>query len=418
MKRVFIVLAILLTFPLHSAFGQGGERIAAIVNDEVISFFDLDLRLSLVIAGSKVPDSKETRQRLAPQILRRLIDETLQQQEAKRLNIQVTDSDLERAFGTIENQNNIKPGLLDAYLKNLGVEKLALINQVEPEIAWAKVVGRRIRPQIQIGAEEIDETISRLNDAKGKPEHLLAEIFLRVDDAKNEGGVRQLANRILQQIKKGASFQALARNFSQNAAAPSGGDLGWIRQGELDAELDATVSKMKPSTVAGPIRTISGYHILLLRERRIAKGLEGPDVSLVLQQLFFPMTKEATAEDFTRQIEQAAVISGKASSCDDMETIGRELGTQQSGSLGTVKLSALPDSLRSAVEDLAIGQPSKPVQTGTGVIVLMVCERSGDAGPETVRKRIENMLFQQRRDAAARRYLRDLRRSAFIDVRL
>lgn len=418
MRRVFFFLLVFLLSPISVASAQNVERIAAIVNDEVISFFDLDMRLSLVIAGSKLKDSPETRQRLAPQILRRLIDESLQLQEAKRLNLRVTDKDLERAFAGIEEQNGVRPGQLDAYLESLGVDKLALINQIEPEIAWAKVVGRRIRPQIQIGSEEIGETIARLNEAKGKPEHLLAEIFLRVDDARNESGVKQLADRIIQQLRSGASFPALARNFSQNAAAAAGGDLGWIRQGELDAELDDVVSKMEPSTIAGPLRTISGYHILLLRQRRIAKGLDGPDITLTLNQLFFQARAEAAPETPAALIERAAAVSGRASSCADMDALAGELGTPQSGALGKVKLSSMPGPLRTAVENLPVGQPSKPVQTTNGVIVLMVCERSGDAGPESVRNRIEQMLFNQRREAAARRYLRDLRRAAFIDVRL
>ncbi|MCG8509708.1 MAG: peptidylprolyl isomerase [Rhodospirillales bacterium] len=418
MKLVAVIFAILLAVPVNSASGQNVERIAAIVNDEVISFFDLEMRLSLIIAGSRLPNNKETRQRLAPQILRRLIDESLQMQEAKRLNIRVTDSDLDHAFANIERQNQLKPGALDAYLESVGVDKLALIAQVEPEIAWAKVIGRRIRPQIRIGSEEIDETIARLNEAKGKPEHLLAEIFLRVDDPSGERGVKQLANRIMQQLKNGASFPALARNFSQNAAAAAGGDLGWIRQGELGAELDAAIEKMKPSSIAGPLRTISGYHILLLRQRRTAKGLEGPEVSVDLQQLFFPLPRGTGSEESSRQMEQASAIAAKASSCKDMESLAAEIGTPQSGSLGTVKLASLPDALRTAVQDLAIGTPSNPVQTANGAIVLMVCERHGDAEPEALRKRIENMLYVQRRDAAARRYLRDLRRAAFIDVRL
>lgn len=401
-----------------SAKAQSVEKIAAIVNDDVISYFDLDMRLSLIISASNAQDTAEARRRMAPQVLRRLIDENLQQQEAKRLNIAVTDADLQRALTQIEKQNNVAAGQLDTFLKRQGADKLALIGQLEAEIAWAKVVGRRIRPQIQVDSEEVDETLARMAEAKGKPEHLLAEIFLRVDDPANEREVEQLAKRIMQQIKAGAGFSALARNFSQSASAANGGNLGWIRQGELEDQLEQIVSKISPGGIAGPVRTLGGFHILFLRQRRIAEGLAPPDVTLTLQQLFFPVAQDAAAGELDRTMKQARSTAAEAASCTDMEAISRELGTPLSGSLGRIKLEQLPPQLRNAVETLEINRSSEPVRTENGFIVLMVCEREGNSEQTTIRRRIEQMLFAQRVDAAARRHLRDLRRAAFIDIRI
>jgi peptidyl-prolyl cis-trans isomerase SurA len=419
MRRTLVfAMSLGLALSAGAAFAQQFDKIAAVVNDEVISVYDLNSRLSFVTAGTKARKQPETLRRLAPQILRQLIDETLQLQEAKRLGVRVTDADLEQAFVGIERQNKLKKGMLDSYLAAQGIDKMALIAKIEPEIAWVKVVGRRIRPQVQVSAEDVDEAMTRIEAAAGAPELFLYEIFLRVDTPENEKEVRQIASRIVQQLKAGAGFSALARNFSQSASARRGGDLGWVRQGELESELAEPAAKLKTGQFFGPIRTLSGYHILLLRDRRIAKGLEAPNATLELQQLFFPIALGAQTDKTDAEMVRANSFAARAENCDGMEKLGAELGTEMSGSLGTVELADLPAPLKLAVETLEPGRPSKPVRTETGIIVLMVCSRTDGGAGGTERERLEKMLTAQRVDAAARRYMRDLRRAAFIDIRL
>lgn len=402
-----------------AAFAQETQKIAAVVNDEVLSLFDLQSRMSLLLAGSETKDTPETRRRLAPEVLRRMIDEVLQLQEAKRLNITVADPEVEQAIANIERQNGMPKGGLEAFLARNGIDKLVLVNQVEPQIAWGKVVSRRLRPQIQISPEEVSEMLARIKAGVGKPEYLLAEIFLRVDDTENEAQIRQVAQRIMQQLQQGANFAAVARNFSQAASAAEGGNLGWVRAEELGDDLAAPVAQMQPGQVVGPIRTLSGFQILLLRERRLAAGLAGGgDAEVQLQQLFFPLAANAAANQVAEATAKAQSMAARAKSCGDMESLAKELATPMSGSLGKLKSSALPAVIQNAIRDLEVGRPSTPVRIESGLAVLMVCDRQGQNAEQNQRQQIERMLMAQRLDAAAQRHLRDLRRAAFIDIRL
>jgi peptidyl-prolyl cis-trans isomerase SurA len=101
-----------------------------------------------------------------------------------------------------------------------------------------------------------------------------------------------------------------------------------------------------------------------------------------------------------------------------MENLAKELATPTSGSLGKLKISALPAVVQSAIRDLEIGRPSSPVRNENGLAVLMVCERTGQNTEQEQREQIERMITLQRLDVAAQRYLRDLRRAAFVEVRL
>ena len=216
------------------AQAQQEARIAAVVDDQVISFMDLVNRTRLVMFATGLAATEENMNRLMPQILSGMVDETLQRQAAAAQNVTVRDQEVENALADMEQRNNLPPGGLDAFLTSKGVEKSALLGQVRASIAWAKLVDRRLRQQVQIGAEEVDEALRRIEENQGKPQLLVSEIFLSVDDSAAETQVRESAMRIAQQIRAGASFEALARAFSQNATAAAGGDLGWLTAGQID----------------------------------------------------------------------------------------------------------------------------------------------------------------------------------------
>ena len=416
--RVLFVASILVC---GAARAQDVQRIAAVINDEVISIFDVNARISLVIASSGLPNKKDTRRRLAPQVLHELIDETLKMQEAKRLTISVGKQEIDRILSQIERQNNLPKGRLKDMLARQGVEIKTLIDQIEARIAWVKVVRRRMLSRVEIGQDEIDGVLAEIEANKGKPEHHVEEIFLPVDRPEDENRVRKVAERLLEQLQGGAKFGAVARSFSQSASAAMGGDLGWIKLGQLGGTMDAALLKMQPGQMSKPIRSLAGFHILRLRDRREAQGLTPENVKVSLNQLFVPVRPNPGQAEVARGMGTAQAFAQRARSCEDMTALGKETGSPLSGSLGTIELAKLPAQLRSVVRDLPVGQASQPIRSGDGIVVLMVCKRiGGDAvrSEAAERKKIEEMLMGQRLEILSRQYLRDLRRAAFVDVRI
>ena len=402
------------------ARAQEVQRIAAVVNDQVISIYDVNARVSLVVASSGLENRPNIRRRLVPQVLRTLIDEALKLQEAKRLNIQIGKRDIDRVLRQIERQNNVASGGLKNYLARQGVEITVLIDRVEADVAWVKVVRRRLRSRVEIGQDEIDEKLAEIEANKGKPEHRVEEIFLPVDNPTEENDVLLAAERLLQQLRAGAKFSEIARSFSQSASAAMGGDLGWVKLGQLGGELDGALLKMNPGQVSQPIRSLAGFHILRLRDRRAASGLTTSDASISLQQLFIPLRANPGRDEVNSGMVKAGALAMRAQNCEDMTKLGEETGSSLSGSLGTLKLSNLPAQFRTVARDLPVGQASQPIRSGEGIVVLMVCERE-EAEKMTLadeRKKIRNILLTKRLEMMARQYLRDLRRAAFVDVRI
>ncbi len=189
-------------------------RIAAVVNDDVISVYDIQARLSLVIATSALEDHPTVRKQLMPDILRGLIDDHLKMQEAKRLGLHVTEEDTNRALDSIEKGNRMPPGGLEDFLAQRRIAKPVLVNQITAEIAWAKVINRAIRPTITVPDDEIDNINDEIKANRGKPEYKVSEIFLPVDDPGNAGTTEGVAQKLLDELKSGADFEQLARSCS------------------------------------------------------------------------------------------------------------------------------------------------------------------------------------------------------------
>jgi peptidyl-prolyl cis-trans isomerase SurA len=417
---------LLLSFLLWGgvAMAQNALRIAAVVNDEVISVYDLNARLSLLIKSSGKRARPDDVRRLAPQVLRSLIDEKLKLQEAKRLGVSVSEADLERGLGVVSSRNKVPRNRLDQFLARKGIDKATLLGQLEAEIAWSKVIKRSHMAKAKVGEDEIDDELAQIEKTKGEPEHHVMEIFLPIVDPAREEETRVLSERLLEDIGKGAAFAPLARNFSQSASAAVGGDLGWVRQGHLGGELDAVLAGLQPGQVSKAIRTVSGYYILMLKARRSGPGAQAQDLGTVsLHQLVLPLAAKPSAADIDALKQKAGSLVAQARNCGDMARIGKESGSSLSGSLGKIKVNALPPQVAGVVQNLPVGQPSQPQNMNNGIVVLMVCERQSatakaGGGKDQARKKIIRRLVNERLTNAARQHLRNLRRTAFVDIRL
>jgi peptidyl-prolyl cis-trans isomerase SurA len=409
-----------LTAPSAGVSAQSVQRIAAIVNDELITAYDLESRMKLVMFSTRLSDTGETRRRIRPQVLRTLIDERLQLQEARRRNISVSKRDITRARAAIEKQNKLPKNGLDTMLERNGIPLDSMEAQLRAGIAWSKLLGRRLRPRITIGEDEIDETLERILTRQGQTEYRLSEILLAVDGPEQEENVRRTAQRISEQIKGGASFGAIARQFSQSPTAAVGGDLGWIHEAELDETLSQFIPKLQEGSLTSPIKTVTGYRILRLNDIRKIAQSKATHVTVDLRQIFLPLPARASNDDIQTQIDLAKTVRDTATGCKDFDLLAKEMASARPPNLGKFALKELAPALRTVVSKVPAGKISDPVKMPNGVMLLMVCSREG--GERKIRlpdrNQVADRLMQDRLALMARRYLRDIRLAAVIDIRV
>jgi len=394
-------------------------RIAAIVNDDMISLGDLEARVRLILLSSQLPDNEQVRQRVTPQVLRTLIDEKLEVQEGKRFNVTASEDEINKAFERLEQQNNLPKGGLEQLLSSRSIPRSTMTDQITSSIIWNKLVEGKLGQSASVSDEEIKDTLARIKQEVGKSQYRVAEIFLAIDNPSQEADVKALADRLLDQIRQGASFSAVAQQFSQSPTAAVGGDLGWLTAAELPHDIAEAVQGMKAGQLSAAIRTSGGFYILGLLERRTFGTPSPGDATVTLARVSFLYQPEtATVGDRQKSFVAAQQVSDTAKSCDDMKRIGTERSPQNSGEMRGVKISSLPADFQTLVASLQPGQASKPLQFRDGFGVVMLCERKEAPSPIPTRDQLVENLTRQRLDTLARRYLRDLRRTAYVDMRV
>ena len=412
---LFIAVALgLLAPPPHQARGQEIMRIAAVVNDDVISIYDLAARIDIVVASSNLTDAPELRRQIAPQVLRSLVDEHLQIQEANRLDIAVGDKEIQFAINQIEKNRDIGVGGFDSFVNAHRLDREAVVVQIKAEIAWSKVITRRLNSAITVGEDEIDEALARLESSRGQPENRVAEIFLSIESPEQEREILKTAENLLAQLRQGAEFTGIARQFSQSATSAVGGDIGWVIAGQLPAPIDAVLPDMAAGEISKIIRTFDGVHIVKLLDRRTVLTADPMKTRLQLAQLIiddFAANQELVQEKIAR-------AHAEAENCADMLRLSADFISPQSGDLGELSLGDMPLDLRQAVSQLDAMALSAPLPFGGGFRILMVCERDEATIELPSRSDLRQAIGNRRLELQARRYLRDLRRSAFVDVRV
>ena len=236
--------------------------VAAIVNDYVISDYDLDQRVALFVATSGVRPNKETLGQIRQQVLRSLQDEILELQEAAKHKISVTKVEVDRAMKNIADDNNVTVDQVAKTITDAGVKVEVFRSQIAAQLTWQKLVSARYGTDVIINDQQVDEAMDRLRKGADKPQFLVSEIFMSVDRPEDDPVIKISADQIVDQLKSGAPFNTVASQFSQSPSAADGGDIGWVVQGQLPDEVDKALTDLAPGQLVGrQIREIGRAHV-------------------------------------------------------------------------------------------------------------------------------------------------------------
>ncbi len=409
-------LPLIVTAPAAAAQSAG---IVAVVNGDIITTFDVESRRRLFAATAGLPLTPEVLERLTPQVRRLLVDERLRLQEAVRRRIPVTDAEVASAIARIERQNRLPEGALRANLARQGIDMRALHAQVRATIAWAKLVRAELGAQAEIDRDQVRERLREIEAATGQPEFLVSEIFIAVDDPSQEREAERTAADLIDQLRRGAPFAAVAAQFSQALTAEEGGDLGWVRLGQLEPEVEAVLQQMPVGAVSLPIRTAGGYTVVTLRARREV----GRDLAtlLTLRQAFLPfdtvLDPRAPTPQQIRTLESARRISDTARGCEAFERAAQTAGARLTLPPGDLRLDQQPGELQRILAGLSPGRPSEPLIAPDGIVLFMVCNRRQENLAIPTPEAVAETILRERIDLLSRQMMRDLRRRADIEFR-
>ncbi|MEP3421870.1 MAG: peptidylprolyl isomerase [Erythrobacter sp.] len=403
-------------FTILGSENPDNRAATAIVNGYVITGTDIDQRVALITNASDAEVSDAELQRLRQQVFRNLIDETLKIQAAVAQEIPADRGQVEQTYQQLAAQNfGQNPERMDEYLAAIGSSPTALKRQIEGELAWENVLRRNITPFVNVSAEEVNEVLRRLEEARGTDEYRLGEIYMNAT-IENREAVLQNMQRVMQQLEQGGSFVAYARQFSEATTAVVGGDTGFLRLETLPAAMANAVRQMQPGQLVGPIEIPGGFTIIYLIDKQQVLGADPRDAILSLKQISIAFPQGTSDEDANAEIERFANFVGALRSCSDAESAQEALGATVVAN-DEIQASQLPEQLQNILLGLQVGQTTPPFGSAAdGVRVLMLCgrEEPEDAGAPTFDS-VMRQIEEERINKRAQRYLRDLRNDAYIE---
>jgi len=397
------------------------ESVAAIVNDDIISSYDLVQRMRLIIWTVPITPTEENIPQIQQEALRMLIEERLKIQELRRaekenkISIVMSDEELDEVIkSVVEGEYRMPVEQFYAGLAQQGIGTATYRSQVRAEESWRQYMSGRYGGRMRVGEDQIKAARKRIEDAAAKPQYQIGEIFI---DANRVGGMQvayQGAQQLVEQMKQGAPFPAVARQFSASATAANGGDAGWISPGEMPAEVDTALEQLRPGQLSPPIATDQGVYIIYLKDKRTG----GSTPMVTLKQAAVSLEAEADPTAVAAASGSLEKLRALSPTCKDLEAKAAQVPGIIAGDMGEIELSGLTGGFAEAAANTPENQLSAtPIRTNAGVHLVMVCGKRASGAAQITDEQLERRLKGQQLDMISRRVLRDLRTQATIEVR-
>jgi len=319
MMKLFtaILAALLLSLPAALPAEQV-SGIAALVNEEPITTFDVEKEKSNLEKniGSTTPMDNAAREQLNQVALDTLVNKKLIEQKARELDVKVADEEVRQAIEDVKKTNNITQDQLVAALAARGISFDEYKAQLKEQLERARIIGLEVRSKIQISEQEMRDYYAA-NSASFQIDeaYRVRQIFFKLSPQATDVEKKRVAitaEKVLQEAKKGSDFGELARKHSEDQSAKEGGDLGFLKKGEVIAEFEKVLAKMKPGEVAGLITTAAGLHIIKLEEYRQGKQRDFEAVKPELEELLFRKKSEERFAQWLDDLRKSAAIEIRA----------------------------------------------------------------------------------------------------------
>ena len=241
--------------------------IFATVNGEAISIYDLILRSNLFSVSSKIEIDEDFKINILPELISGLIDEKIKAQEIKNYNIFVPNEQVKLSIQKIEQDNSMEKGFLKKFLEDNDSDIRILEKQIETDLGWRQLIANKFRNQIIIQELEIERVHNSLKNNLGKNEFFIEQIFLSFENKKKEQVLKRIKN-LNDQIKKGADFLSVAKQFSDSYSGKKG-QIGWMTETDLELDIYNKIKEMKIDDISEPIEGDKGYYLIRIKLKRI-----------------------------------------------------------------------------------------------------------------------------------------------------
>jgi len=273
--RSLIAIAAILLITASTSWGEIVDRVIAVVNDDVITQYELDSTVELILKRNEQNIRPEDRERITAEarkaLLDRLIEDLILRQEARRLGIAVREEELTSTIQEALAKRNLSIDTLQEALIKDGTNYEKYREAMRSDMIKTRILQREIRPRVSVTNEEIGAFYQEHRDEyEGKLRVRLLMIALPVPAGSDEAAQavqRTKAEAILKRIRAGEYFEALANENSMGQQR-AGGDIGYVEKGSMNPIIEEVAFNLKPGEVSGVIETPQGFYIIKALDKR------------------------------------------------------------------------------------------------------------------------------------------------------
>lgn len=389
------------------------DGIVATVNDKIITGFDLRQRMLLLIATTQLQPTEENLPAIQQQALEDLIEERLQAEEIARFDqLKISDEEVEAEIASTAQEIGVTPDAYLGYLQQAGIMPQTLREQLRTEIGWRALVGGRFNAQSRVSRNQVQQHLRQLSESASKPQYLIGEVYIEAARVGGQQAALNGARQLVQQMVQGAPFQAVARQFSSAPSAARGGDAGWVVQGTVQPALQTALDSLEVGQLSNPIQVDGGVYIIYMRDKR-----SGAASSLVqLKQVMVEAPETASEAEVAAATSRLEAIRPSLT-CDNILQRATSEAGLLGADLGESDVQNLAPQFQQVARSAEVGTVSTPVRTPLGVHLLAVCGRRAGGVNLPNTQQVESMLRNQNLAMLGRRYMRDLRADALIEMK-
>lgn len=422
-----IVSLSILISPMISAAPQVVEKVAAIVNKDIVLESDVN-RMIAAIKGSvqdtsQLPSSSELRS----QVIERLILESLILQEAMKAKIRVTDEILNQEITQIAEDNGLTIDELRANLASAGISYVEYQDRIKKDIQIEEVRNRVVKDRVIISPQEVDSLVKHLlSQPETNVELNISQIFLPLPEAPKKADlekVQDIVKTIMTRLSKRTNFDTLAKTYSADPNAMNGGKMGWKRLDELPSVFVEKMGSPQKGQVVGPVRSASGMHIIRINDIRGAKQQEPKKVSaeevharhILLQSSVLKTDQEL--QETLKAIRQN-IIDGKDTFEAVATTISEDPGSAPNGGdLGWNLPERYDPAFKDALLKLRVGDISQPIKSAYGWhLIQLIDKREIDRTDAAQREQAYRMIFNRKFSEELQTWMQELRAGAYVKI--
>jgi len=401
--------------------GESLDRVVAVINDDVITYLELENRLSGLDAeiraqGGEVPPRNELRK----QMLQQMINDKLQLQAAKRLGLNVSEEAVDDAVLNVAESNRLTLAQLKEALASEGIGYDLFRGSIRTQMLISQIYTRHIRNRIVVTDEELDGFIASGGGRADAREYDVSHILIRLPENATPGQRDTALNKaksIVSSLQRGMPFAEAAAKFSEAPDAAEGGRLGWREPEQLPDLFTEALGKIDIGSSTNVLQSPAGYHILYIND---AKGSNASAVTQTNVRHILIKTDEFLSEPEARhRVEQLRdrILNGE--SFADLARVHSDdpLSAVKGGELGWIMPGELTGSFEQAMDKLKPGEVSEPVFSPFGFHLIQVLDRRQEnMGEEVTRGRARARLVAEKSDERYESWLRRLRDESYVEI--